>query len=134
MTTTKHLRLFIDFSISIAEAPPVDNSQNPPDPVYYNQQARLLAAVKNNPQVLTHWLRSLVASKMCEHNSYEWDAILLGDEVTPRKILEPVIEALPGEDQEFFEEVDQAGYFSDFIDLFYESFTILEGPVMIIEQ
>ncbi len=60
--STKHLRLSIDFHITIADMPPEDDGLNPPDPVYHARQARLLAAVKNNPQVLTRWMRQVPAS------------------------------------------------------------------------
>ena len=50
-TCTKHLRLSIDFHITVAGKPPDDDGLNEPDPVYRARQARLLAAVKSNPAV-----------------------------------------------------------------------------------
>ena len=48
-TRRQHLRLSIDFYITIAWSPPEDDGLNEPDPVYHARQARLLAAVKSNP-------------------------------------------------------------------------------------
>src|SRR5579859_3853768 len=63
-TIIKHLRLSIDFHITIAGTPPDDDGLNEPDPVYHARQARLLAAVKSNLAVLKQWIDDLIVSQM----------------------------------------------------------------------
>ncbi len=114
--------------------PPEDDGLNPPDPVYHARQARLLAAVKNNPKVLTRWMHDLIVSQMHSHGWYDWDNMLMGGDVSFKDILAPVIATLTEDDQEFFAEGEQVGSFEDFIDLFQASFTVTEEPAVISEQ
>ena len=53
MSTTKRLRVLIDFSIEIADTPPplAPGSIEPPDPEYDGRQARLLEAVKTQKRM-----------------------------------------------------------------------------------
>lgn len=132
--STKHLRLSIDFHITIADTPPEDDGLNPPDPVYHARQARLLAAVKNNPQVLTRWMHDMIVGQMHSHGWYYWDNMLIGGEIPFKDILAPAIATLTEDDQEFFAQGDQAGYFEDFIDLFQASFTVKEDAPVIVEN
>ena len=132
--STKHLRLSIDFSITTADTPPKDDGLNPPDPVYHARQARLLAAVKNNPQVLTRWMHDMIVGQIHSHGWYDWDNMLMGGEIPFKDLLAPALATLTGDDQEFFAEYDQpGGYFEDGIDLFQASFTIKEEPAVISE-
>jgi hypothetical protein len=134
-TCTQHLRLSIDFHITIAGTPPEEDGLNPPDPVYHARQARLLAAVKNHPLVLTRWMHELIVSQIHSHGWYDWDNMLMEGEITFKDILAPAIATLAEDDQAFFAEYDQAGsYFEDGIDLFQASFTIKEEPAVIREQ
>jgi hypothetical protein len=134
-TCIRHLHLSIDFHITIAGTPPEEDGLNPPDPVYHARQARLLAAVKNHPQVLTRWMHELIVSQMHVHGWYDWDNILMGGEIAFKDLLAPVIATLAEDDQEFFAEYDQAGgYFEDSINLFQASFTVKEEPAVIREQ
>ncbi len=48
---TWHLRLCIDFHVTIARTLP-DDGMKEPDPIYHTRQARLLAAVKCRSAVL----------------------------------------------------------------------------------
>jgi hypothetical protein len=130
-TCTQHLHLSIDFHITIADTPPEEDGLNPPDPVYHARQARLLAAVKNHPRVLTRWMHELIVSQMHAHGWYDLDNILMGGEIAFKDLLAPAIATLAEDDQAFFAEYDQAGgYFEDGIDLFQASFTIKEEPAM----
>jgi hypothetical protein len=134
-TCTQHLRLSIDFHITIAGSPPQEDGLNPPDPVYHARQARLLAAVKNHPRVLRRWMHELIVSQMHTHGWYDWDNMLTGGEIAFKDILAPAIATLAEDDQAFFARYDQAGsYFEDGIDLFQASFTIKEEPAVIHEQ
>lgn len=65
-TRTEHLRLTIDFHITIAGRPPDDDGLNEPDPVYHGRQARLLEAVRSNPAVLKRWMVDLIMSQMLQ--------------------------------------------------------------------
>jgi hypothetical protein len=132
--STKHLRLSIDFHITIAGMPPEDDGLNLPDSAYHARQARLLAAVKNNPQVLTRWMHDLIVSQMHSHGWYDWGNMLMGGDISFKDILAPAIATLTEDDQEFFAEGDQVGYFEDFIDLFQASFTVTEEPAVISKQ
>ncbi len=114
--------------------PPEDDGLNPPDPVYHARQARLLAAVKNNPKVLIRWMYDLIVSQMHSHGWYDWDKMLMGGDVSFKDILAPAIATLTEDDQEFFAEGEQVGSFEDFIDLFQASFTVTEEPAVISEQ
>ncbi len=60
--------------------------------------------------------------------------MLMGGEIPFKDILVPAIATLTEDDQEFFAECDQVGYFEDFIDLFQASFTVTEEPAVISEQ
>jgi hypothetical protein len=133
-TCTQHLRLSIDFHITIADTPPEEDGLNPPDPVYHAHQARLLAAVKNHPQMLTRWMHELIVGQMDAHGCYDWDNMLMGGDIAFKDLLAPAIATLTEDDQAFFTEYDQAGYFEDGIDLFRASFTITEDPPVIRER
>jgi hypothetical protein len=134
-TCTQHLRLSIDFHITIADTPPEEDGLNPPDPVHHARQARLLAAVKNHPQVLTRWMHELIVGHMDTHGWYDWDNMLMGGDIAFKDLLAPAIATLTEDDQAFFAEYDQAGsYFEDSINLFQASFTIKEEPAVIREQ
>ena|SRR5258708_5157673 len=136
MSTTKHLRLSIDFTIEIADTPPLLPSGviDPPDPEYDERQARLLEAVKNHAEVLTRWMYDQVASKMYGHTGTYWYDAIMGKEVPFQDILAPAIATLPEEDQAFFNEVIQLEVFEACIDMFMQSFTVTEGPPVISEQ
>jgi hypothetical protein len=131
----RHLRLSIDFHIAIGGTPPEEDGLIPPDPVYHARQARLLAAVKNHPQVLTRWMHELIVSQMHAHGRYDWGNMLTGGEIAFKDLLAPAIATLEEDDQAFFAEYDQAGsHFEDGIDLFQASFTIKEEPAVIRKQ
>lgn len=132
--STKHLHLCIDFHITIADMPPEDDGLNPPDPVYHARQARLLAAVKDHPHVLTRWMHDLIVGQMHSHGWHDWDNILMGGEIPFKDILAPTIATLTEDDQEFFAQSNQAGYFEDSIDLFQASFTVMEDAPVIVEN
>jgi hypothetical protein len=130
----KHLRLSIGFRITIADMSPKDDGLNPPDPLYHARQARLLAAVKNHPQVLTRWMHDLIVGEMHMHGLYDWDTMLMGGEIPFKDLLAPAIAALTEDDQAFFAQGDQAGYFEGYIDLFRASFTLKEELAVIREH
>lgn len=131
-TRTEHLRLSIDFHISVAGTAPNDDGMNEPDPDYHARQDRLLAAVKSNPAVLNQWIHSLIVGQMSQHTWYEWDK-LVGGEVTLQAILAPALASLSEDDQAYFAEVPKGEYFDDKIDLFSASFTIQEDQPIIRE-
>ncbi len=117
---TKHLRLSIDFTITIADTPPETDALNVFDLVYHGRQARLLASVKQHPQILMRWMQDLIASRMESGYSWkDWDS-------TFQAILAPALATLPSEDRAYFQEVGQTRYFEEFIDLFMLSFTLTE--------
>jgi hypothetical protein len=129
-TRTEHVRLSIDFHISVAGTPPNEDGMNEPDPIYHARQVRLLAAVKSNPAVLKQWIRSLIVGQMYHYGWREWDK-LLGREVSLQAILAPALATLPEDDQAYFADVPKGEYFDDKIDLFSASFIIQEDqPIM----
>lgn len=132
-TRTKHLRLSIDFHITVAGTPPDDDGLNEPDPVYHARQARLLAAVKNDPAVLKQWMYRLIVDQMQQKGWSYWDQ-LTEDDMTLQVILAPASAALSAEDQAYFAEVARGEYFDDMIDLFSASFTITEDALVISDQ
>jgi len=132
-TCTKHLRLSIDFHITIAGTPPDDDGLSEPDPVYHARQARLLAAVKSNPAVLKQWMDDLIVSQMQQKGWSYWE-MLTGGEIAFKDLLAPAIATLSEDDQAFFAEYDQAGYFEDGINLFQASFTIEEEPAVVVDM
>jgi hypothetical protein len=132
-TVTKHLRLSINFHVTIAGIPPNDDGMNGPDPVYHARQARLLAAVKNSPVVLKQWIYDLIVSQMHQKGWSYWD-VLTGGEIALQEMLTPALATFPEEDQAYFAEVAQGDFFDDMIDLFSASFTITEGAPVISEQ
>ena len=132
--STKRLRLSIDFHITIADTPPDEDGLNPPDPVYHARQARLLAAVKNQPHVLTRWMHDMIVGQMHAHGWYEWDNMLMGGEISFKDFLAPAIATLTEDDQAFFTECGRAGYLEDCVNLFQASFTVAEEPAVIVEQ
>jgi hypothetical protein len=130
---TRHLRLCIDFHITIAGMPPDDDGMNEPDPVYHARQARLLAAVKSNPAVLKQWMYSLIVSQMKQKSWSFWD-VLAGGDITFQDMLAPALTALSEEDQQYFAEMAKSISFEDIIDLFSASFTIAEDVPAIRER
>ena len=132
-TQTRHLRISIDFHITIAGVPPDDDGMNEPDPVYHARQARLLAAVKSNPAVLKQWMYSLIVSQMNQKGWSYWD-VLTGGEIAYQDTLVPSLAALSEDDQEYFSEMAKRVYFEDMIDLFSASFTVTEDSPVIREQ
>jgi hypothetical protein len=132
---TKHIRLSIDFHITIADTPPLlpPGAIEPPDPEYDGRQARLLAAVRNDPQVLTRWLHHLVASEMFVHSSEYWETVIMGDGISFQHILAPAVATLPEEDQEFFHEGIRLNLFDEYIDMFQQSFMAKEDLPVIVE-
>lgn len=132
MPITKKLRLSINFTIEIADTPPLlpEGGLNPYDLEYDRRQARLLEKVKNNPTVFRRWIQMLIAEEMMKHSWYEWDDLLLGREISYEEILDPIIKTLSEEDQEFFQDRGELD-FSDMAAMFLESFTITEeSPVI----
>lgn len=132
-TITRHLRLSIDFHITIAGTPPDDDGMNEPDSVFHAQQARLLASVKNNPSVLKQWMLSLIACQMQQKDWPFWDT-LTGGEVALQDILAPALAVLPEDDQEYFAEMTKGLYFDDLINLFSASFSVKEDAPVIQEE
>jgi hypothetical protein len=132
---TKCLRLSIDFHTTIAETPPLlpPGTVDPPDPEYDGRQARLLAAVKNNPHVLTHWLHQLITNEMFVHSSHYWEDMIMGGEIAFQNILAPAIATLSEEDQEFFHEGIRFDLFEKFIAMFQQSFNVQEDPPVMVE-
>ncbi len=88
-TRTEHLRLSIDFHISVAGTPPNDDGMNEPDPIYHARQVRLLAAVKSNPAVLKHWIHSLIVGQLYQYSWHEWDKLTGGEGAPRRTMLHP---------------------------------------------
>jgi hypothetical protein len=129
-TCTKHLRLSIDFHITVAGIPPDDDGLNEPDPVYHARQARLLAAVKSSPAVLKQWMYRLIVDQVQQKGWSYWDQLTGGD-IALQEILAPAVAALSEEDQAYFAEVARGDYFDDMIDLFSASFTITESVPVI---
>ena len=129
-THTEHIRLSIDFHLTIAGTPPDDDGMNEPDPVYHARQARLLAAVKRNRAVLKQWMNGLIVSQMHQKGWAYWDK-LTGGEVAFQEMLAPALAALSEDDQAYFAEVATGESFEDLIDLFVASFTVTEDPPMI---
>lgn len=82
MPTTKCLRLSIDFRIEIADTPPLlpDGTIEPPDPEYDGRQARLLEAVKSNPEVLMQWMKQIIADNLEVKHAGYWENALTGHE------------------------------------------------------
>ena len=129
-TCTKHLRLSIDFHITVAGTPPDDDGLNEPNPVYHARQARLLAAVESNRAVLKQWMDDLIVGQMHKKGWSYWDKLTGGD-IAFQNMLAPALATLSGEDQAYFAEVATDDSFDDMIDLFSASFTITEdGPVI----
>ncbi len=129
-TRTEHLRLSIDFHITIAGSPPEDDGLNEPDPVYHGRQARLLEAVRSNPAVLKHWMIDLIVSQMLQKGESYWEA-LTGGEVALQDLLAPALAALPENDREYFADMSPFLTFDDLIDLFRASFTVEEDAPVI---
>ncbi len=121
-TCTKHVRLSIDFRITIAGTPPDDDGLNEPDPVYHARQARVLAAVKSNQAVLKQWMYELIVSQMHQKGWSDWN------------MLTPALAALSEDDQAYFAEGATGGSFEDLLDLFSASFTITEDAPVITNQ
>lgn len=132
-TCAKHLRLCIDFHITVAGKLPDDDGLNEPDPVYHARQARLLAAVKSDPAVLKQWMYRLIVGQMQQKGWSYWDQ-LTGGGIALQVILAPALAALSAEDQAYFAEVAKGDYFDDMIDLFSASFTITEDAPVISDQ
>ena len=132
-TRTKHLRLSIDFHITVTGKPPDDDGLNEPAPVYHARQVRLLAAVKSDPAVLKQWMYRLIVDQMHQKGWAYWD-MLTGGEVAFQDMLAPVLEALSEGDQAYFAEEATGVYFEDMIDLFSASFTVTEDPPMVSNQ
>ena len=130
-TRTDHLRLMIDFHITIAGTPPGDDGLNEPDPIYHARQARLLAAVRSNSAVLEQWLYRLVADQMRFKDGSDWD-VLTGGDPTLQDIFAPALAALPDDDQEYFAEMAELLYFDEMTDLFQASFSITEEAPTIV--
>lgn len=136
MTTTKRLRLTIDFEIEIADKPPLLplGTVEPPDPEYDGRQARLLEAVKSKPEVLTRWLQQCVIHQMACHGWQDWKTLIAGGEIAYETILSPAITTLSEEDQEFFKTGATFKLFEDYVDIFVQSFVVRESSPTIIEQ
>jgi hypothetical protein len=132
-TRTKQLRLSIDFRITVAGTPPDNDGLNETDPVYHARQARLLAAVKNNPAVLKQWMYRLIVDEMQQKGWSYWDQ-LTGGGMALQVILAPALAALSAEDQAYFADVAKGDYFDDMIELFSASFTITEDALVISDQ
>jgi hypothetical protein len=132
-TRTEHLRLMIDFHITIAGTPPDDDGLNEPDPTYHARQARLLEAVKGNPAVLKQWLYRLVADQMRFKDGADWD-VLTGGDPTLQDIFAPALATLPEDDQEYFADMEEHLYFDEMTDLFQASFTITEDAPTIVAR
>lgn len=132
-TRTKHVRLSIDFHITIAGAPPADDGMNESDPVYHARQARLLAAVKSNRAVLKQWMYRLIVDQMHQKGWSYWD-MLTGGEIAFQDMLAPALAVLSEHDQAHFAEVATGESFEDMIDLFSASFTVTEDPPVISDQ
>ncbi len=122
------------FPVLYSYIPPLlpEGTIEPPDPDYDGRQARLLAAVKERPDVLRRWIANLVAYQMLAHFDYEWIERILGSpEPELRDLLGPALGALPQDDQALFREYDEAGYLYEAIDMFRDSFTVTESPVRV---
>ena len=133
-TTTKHIRLSIDFYITVAGVPPDHDGLNEPDPVYHAHQARLLAAVKSNPEVLKRWLRDLIANRMQQKDSSYWGDMLVGGDIAFEDLLAPALAVLPEEDRAYFAFIPRGVYFDDMIDLFSASFSVKEDVPVLQEE
>jgi hypothetical protein len=136
MSTIKHLRLSIDFTVEIADEPPLlpEGTIEPPDPGYDGRQFRLLEALKAHPQVLERWMHSLIASQLYIHPSYYWEDAILGGEIAYETLLAPVLEMLSAEDRGSFRESARCGVFEEDVDMVVQSFTVTEDTSVIIEQ
>ena len=132
-TRTQHLRLSINFHITIAGTPPDDDGLNEPDPAYHARLARLLAAVRSNPAVLKQWMSRLIVDQMRQKGWAYWDR-LTGGEVAFQDMLAPALAALSEDDRGYFAEVATGESFEDLIDLFSASFSVTEDAPMITEQ
>jgi len=139
MSITKHLRLSIDFTIAIADTPPLlpEGSIEPPDPDYDTRQARLLEAIKNKHEVFALYMRDLIAQELDGKFFGYWEEALMGGEKSYLEMIGPVLETLPPEDQEYFNEIigyeGRIGYahFEDVIDMVIQSFAVeMDKPVI----
>lgn len=130
---TRHLRLSIDFHITIADAPPLlpEGTLEPPDVEYDGRQARLLEAVKNQPDVLRRWMLDLIVHEMDGRTWGYWENILMGGEAALEEMLAPALATLSPDDQEYFAECVQLGVIEECTDMFRQSFTITgDHPVV----
>jgi len=126
MPTTKHVRLSIDFHVTIADTPPLlpEGMIEPPDPEYDSRQARLLEAVKGNTAVLSKWMCDRICSYLQEHHWGYWEEALMGGDIPFQDILVPVLETLSAEDRDYLKELIELDVFEENIDMFMQSFTI----------
>ena len=90
--------------------------------------------MKNNPEMLSRWLQELVAGEMYREVGTYWYDALLGGEEAFEDILAPVIATMPVEDQEFFRDTAQAGYFEEDTKMFRQSFSVKASPPSLIEM
>jgi len=79
-------------------------------------------------------MHDLIASQMYIHPSHYWYDMITGGEIAFQDILSSVLATLSEEDQEFFNDGIQFGFFEDSIDMFQQSFTVKEDPPVIREQ
>lgn len=135
MPTTKRLRLSIDFTVEIADEPPLlpDGIVEPPDPEYDGRQARLLEAMKSNPDALRNWLKWMVATEMTKHSSFAWDSLIMGAEANEQMVIDQVIASLSDEDQSYFEDMKRMDLVYESSDMFRASFTVAEAQPLIEE-
>src|SRR5438552_10381949 len=134
-TTTKRVRLSIDFHITIAGVPPDNDGMNKPDPVYHARQARLLAAVKSNSAVLRRWIGERIANQMQQKDWSYWEDMLVGGDIAFQDLLAPALAVLPEDDREYFAFIPKDLYFDDMIDLFSASFSVKEdAPVLQMDE
>lgn len=106
---------------------------SPPDPEYDGRQARLLEAVKSNPDVLKRWILEEIALQIEAHSVYELADMITGGEVALQDILAPALETLSAEDREYFDEVARLEVFEECIDMFMQSFTVKEDAPVVIQ-
>lgn len=137
MPIKKRLRISIDFTVEIADTPPLlpEGTIEPPDPEYDGRQARLLEAVKSNPEMLMRWMKQLIADNLEVKHAGYWENALTGHEdIEQAEIVLPAIRTLDEHDQAYFSEMKEMGLGYESMDMFRESFAVMEELPVIEEE
>lgn len=133
---TKHLRLTLDFTVTVDEEN-IPQGDDQGEQEYNARQKRLVQAILSDQKFFHEYLSYRVTGYLECMSWRDWYELLLdAEDVRMKDILQPIIDTLSPADQQFFQDVEEHGVFLENVETADDCFTTTmdEANLIIVDE